>query len=213
MAEKENQVPESSDCPPLKKKPRLSFSLKKKLPLEECNITISRFAEPVDGNTMEEAVKGVVPQNTEKNNEWAWNHFLHWASARFEKLPSDPVPCDLLSSSDPNLLCKWLCFFVMETRQACGKLYPPKTSEKLISEKTGHRSLTALRIYEHTSCVQEQAVTKAVSNNEEICFDSLSVPGHSKDKEIDKADTKTQMAKSKLPTFTGQLKNCVFNFY
>ena len=75
MAEKENQVPESSDCPSLKKKPRLSLSLKKKLPLEECNITISRFAEPVDGNTMEEAVKGVVPQNTEKNNECAWKNF------------------------------------------------------------------------------------------------------------------------------------------
>ena len=41
MAEKENQVPESSDCPPLKKKPQLSLSLKKRLPLEECNITIS----------------------------------------------------------------------------------------------------------------------------------------------------------------------------
>ena len=132
MAEKENQVPESSDCPSLKKKPRLSLSLKKKLPLEECNITISRFAEPVDGNTMAEAVKDVVPQNTEKNNEWAWKHFLDWASARSEKLPSDPVPCDLLSSSDPNLLCKWLCFFVMETRQACGKLYPPKTLYALL---------------------------------------------------------------------------------
>ena len=93
------------------------------------------------------------------------------------------------------------------------RMYLKNVPEKLISEKTGHRSLTALRVYERTSCVQEQAVTKAVSNNEEIFFDSLSVPGHSKDKEIDKADTKTQMAKSKLPTFTGQLKNCVFNFY
>ena len=74
------------------------------------------------------------------------------------------------------------------------RMYLKNVPEKLISEKTGHRSLTALRVYERTSCVQEQAVTKA---NEEIFFDSLSVPGHSKDKEIDKADTKTQMAKSK----------------
>ena len=47
-------------------------------------------------------------------------------------MPSDPVPCDLLSSSDPNLLCKWLHFFVMETRQICGKLYPPKTLYALL---------------------------------------------------------------------------------
>ena len=53
MAEKENRVPESSDCPSLKKKPCLSLSLKRGLPLEECNITILQFAEPVDGNTME----------------------------------------------------------------------------------------------------------------------------------------------------------------
>ena len=92
-------------------------------------------------------------------------------------------------------------------------MYSKNVPEKLISEKTGHRSLTALRVYERTSCVQDRALTKGVSNNEETFFDSLSVPGASKDEEIDKADTKTQMAKSKLPTFTGQLKNCVFNFY
>ena len=40
MAEKENQVPESSDCPPLKKKPRLSLSLKKKLPFNVFSTTI-----------------------------------------------------------------------------------------------------------------------------------------------------------------------------
>ena len=66
--------------------------------------------------------------------------------------------------------------------------------------------------YYVVSCVQDRAltITKVVSNNEETFFDSLSVPGSSKDEEIDKADTKTQMTKS---TFTGQLKNCVFNFY
>ena len=51
MAEKENRVPEGSDCPSLKKKPCLSLSLS--LKMKECNITISRFGEPVDGNTME----------------------------------------------------------------------------------------------------------------------------------------------------------------
>ena len=65
------------------------------------------------------------------------------------------------------------------------RMYSKNVREKLISEKTGHRSLTALRVYECTSCVQDRALTKAVSNNEETFFDSLSA---SKDEEIDKAD-------------------------
>ena len=94
------------------------------------------------------------------------------------------------------------------------RMYSKNVPEKLISEKQyiGHRSITALRVYERTSCVQHRALTKAVNNSEETLFDSLSAPGASKDEEIHKDDTKTQMAKSKLPTFTGQLKNSVFNF-
>ena len=69
-------------------------------------------------------------------------------------------------------------------------------------------------LYYVVFCIQDRALTKVVSNNEEIfVFYTLSIPGASKDEEINKANTKTLMAMSKFPTFTGQLKNCVFNFY
>ena len=49
------------------------------------------------------------------------------------------------------------------------RMYSKNVPEKLISEKQyiGHRSITALRVYERTSCVQHRALTKAVNNSEE----------------------------------------------
>ena len=48
-------------------------------------------------------------------------------------VPGDPVPADLMQSHDPELVCKWLCRFVMETRKTDGSRYPPSTLRSLIS--------------------------------------------------------------------------------
>ena len=40
---------------------------------------------------------------------------------------SEPVPGDLLHYSDPVTVSKWLCKFILETRQESGKPYPPKS--------------------------------------------------------------------------------------
>ncbi len=115
------------NCPPLKKA-RLSLSLKKKKRNESRPVPMSeRFANPVTGTDLEMAEKGVVPQNTSKNNEWALRNFTEWMISRSAKSPDDPVPKDLLSTSDDRLLCKWLSCFVMETRQSSGKSYPLKS--------------------------------------------------------------------------------------
>ena len=45
----------------------------------------------------------------------------------------DFVPADLLQSHDPELVCKWLCQFVIETRKTDGSPYPPSTLRSLIS--------------------------------------------------------------------------------
>ena len=118
MANKENV----GECPPPKKKHRLSLSLKHKplVPQQE-----TRFAEPVSEYEVKLASKGVVPDNTKRNNEWAARNFADWSRARSEKVKDDPVPQDLLNCKDPELLCKWLCIYVMETRQESGKPYPP----------------------------------------------------------------------------------------
>lgn len=58
------------------------------------------------------------------------NNFTEWT--RSKALSSEPVPEDILSSCDAALVTKWLCLFVLETRQESGKRYPPKTLYMLL---------------------------------------------------------------------------------
>ena len=113
MAEKENVAPP-------RKKRRLFLSLNKKSP---------RF-HTVDGCDLEVAAKGVVPDNTTKNNRWVANNFSQWKTSRSEG--DEQVPDDLLCSNDAALVCHWLCRFVLETRQESGKPYPPKSVYMLL---------------------------------------------------------------------------------
>ena len=103
--------------------------------LKDCtnNLNNSRFVAPVSSPEREKAAKGVIPVNTRANSNWAIKNFKEWASNRLAMTPDDPVPADLLQSQDPDLLCKWLCRYVMETRRTDGSLYPPATLRSLLS--------------------------------------------------------------------------------
>ena len=72
------------------------------------------------------AAKGVVPDNTKQCNYWAEKNFSDWAKSRHEKVPQKPIPDNLLSCNDVALVNKWLCRYVLKTRQELGKPYPPK---------------------------------------------------------------------------------------
>ena len=48
------------------------------------------------------------------------------------KGPDDPVPLHLLQYMDPELVSKWLCKYIMETRQDSGSPYHPKTLYSLL---------------------------------------------------------------------------------
>ena len=76
---------------------------------------------------VEEASKGVVPVNTERANTWALKKFEAWVGKRNAVDPQKPIPDDLLSSNDPDMVCKWIQTFVMETQQESGEPYPPKS--------------------------------------------------------------------------------------
>ena len=117
MADQENEQPT--------KKCRLSLSLKKKSKLDASE----RFKQ-VNDDEMEVAVKGVLPQNTARNNQWAVKNFVLWIKAR--ESSDEPFPDDLLSSTNVELVCKWLCRFVLETRQESGEPYPPRSIHLLL---------------------------------------------------------------------------------
>ena len=113
----------SSSSSPAAKKRRLSLSLRRK---ETKLPSTSRFTV-ASTTDVAKAAEGVVPENTARVNAWALKNFELWVKATGEANPSDPVPQDILHSNDPVLVCKWLCKFVLETRQESGKPYPPKS--------------------------------------------------------------------------------------
>ena len=91
-----------------------------------------RFAAPVSPTSLQNAAKGIVPANTEASTEWARKNFNAWAKSR-ERSGGEGVPAGLLRSHDGNLVCKWLCCFVMETRKSDGSVYPPASLRSLVS--------------------------------------------------------------------------------
>ena len=56
---------------------------------------------------------------------------------------------------------------------ATSKMFFLNVPEKIIAEKTGHRSLAGLRAYEHITHAQEQAITKSLSSSNAVFTDCL----------------------------------------
>ena len=100
---------ENDSQPPSSKKPRSSLSLRKS--------SSNRFSKPVTSPQCWDAAKGVVPTNTKLNNEWAMRNLNAWIKNWNKVAPDDPVPADLLSCGDASILCKWLRYFVQETKK------------------------------------------------------------------------------------------------
>ena len=81
---------------------------------------------------LQDAAKGVIPAKTEACTQWAVKNFESWVCNRSSS-SSEAVPSDLLRSHDAQLVCKWLCCFVLETRKTDGSFYPPATLRSLVS--------------------------------------------------------------------------------
>ena len=53
--------------------------------------------------------------------------------AKSLQIPQNPVPVNLLQSTDCDLLSMWLSHYVVETRMTSGKRYPPSTIYQLLT--------------------------------------------------------------------------------
>ena len=69
---------------------------------------------------------------TEASTELAVKNFESWARNRSSSA-SEIVPPGILHSHDPELVCKWLCCFVLEARKLDGSRYPAATIRSLVS--------------------------------------------------------------------------------
>ena len=123
--EKENHCPSEE---PVKKKPRLSLSLKKR-----------RFGESVSEN-LTELTKPIVPKNTTKNTSWAIKNFNDWRSEREQKYPEDICRADIFETTPWNIeeLNHWLSIYILETRRTDGKRYPLSTAYQLLTGLLRH---------------------------------------------------------------------------
>ena len=125
--------PDFSNCPKCKENcpppPKKSLSLKGKqkktaaVPAETHEDDRFRFLTDEQHDKLKE---GYIPKNTEKNTKWALSNFESWKQAR-ERSGLESAPDDLLTCSDPGILCTWLSKYIAETRTKQGKPYPPST--------------------------------------------------------------------------------------
>ena len=82
---------------------------------------------------MEEAQKGVVPENTKKATEWALRVFHSWQVARNDAGANDQCPEDILLTEDAEALSKWICYFCMEVRKANREPYTSRTILQILA--------------------------------------------------------------------------------
>ena len=93
------------------------------------------------------------------------------------------------------------------------RMFKADISEKIIAEKSGHKSLKALQMYEHISSRQEQATGVAIINGGQASYSDGELEENSDKKpNMDKSgQEKFQKSPPQLPTFTGKLENCTIN--
>ena len=87
---------------------------------------------------------------------------------------SIPIGRNKLSQMVPEM-CKLGEIYGQKTNcslraRGATELYEAEVPEKIIQERTGHRSLDSLRIYERTSEKQQQAVTNILSSTSETNY-------------------------------------------
>ena len=87
----------------------------------------------IDNEELQEMSKGFVPTNTSKNTKWGLNNFEAWKEERNNKYPDDPIPEDLLETTNEEILSLWLSRYVVETRNSTGGRYPPSTIYQLLT--------------------------------------------------------------------------------
>ena len=76
-----------------------------------------------------------VPNNTSANTRWAIKNFTDWFAAHNRDATDDDLcPEEVLSPScTADLLNRWLCVFISETRAHNGEEYPPRTLYSILT--------------------------------------------------------------------------------
>uniref|UniRef100_A0A1X7TT57 DUF3504 domain-containing protein n=1 Tax=Amphimedon queenslandica TaxID=400682 RepID=A0A1X7TT57_AMPQE len=124
MAEKENIDPLFDPNPSKKRKVSLSLKGKRKE---------KRFGS-VSEEALSSMAKTQMTKNTEKSSKWAMANFVEWFHEYNKRNEDATCPEEVITPScSKDLLNKWLCVYISETRNKSGELYPPSTIQSLLS--------------------------------------------------------------------------------
>uniref|UniRef100_A0A1X7V1I2 Tyr recombinase domain-containing protein n=1 Tax=Amphimedon queenslandica TaxID=400682 RepID=A0A1X7V1I2_AMPQE len=88
-------------------------------------------------------------------------------------------------------------------------LFESGVSQKIMQEKSGHCSLTALRQYERVTTKQQRCVTKILGSADLNVVKS----DIKKDQEGEEEGKENEKPRNEGAVFSGQFSNCVNNFY
>ena len=74
-----------------------------------------------------------LPKNSARSSKWAIKNLRDWLVDYNYRNPENECPEDLLLPfCSKEILNKWLCIYVTETRNQNGDAYPPKTIYALL---------------------------------------------------------------------------------
>ena len=89
------------------------------------------------------------------------------------------------------------------------RMFSAGVPEKIIAEKSGHRSLKALRFYEHTSDEQEMAAGEVIGKSTKQFHDVMD--SSKVETEPEPEEKKPDVSAGSAHHFSGNLTNCTIN--
>ena len=104
--------------------------MEREMEAEKENIS-DQFSFDTTLDELEKLMEGACPVNTAKNNEWVYNNFESWRTARNKRFPKMQCPDDVFSSKE--VACEWLCKYITETRKGDGSEYTPRSLYLLLA--------------------------------------------------------------------------------
>ena len=97
---------------------------------------------------------------------------------------------------------------------AATQMYEMGVPEKVIQERTGHRSLDSLRVYERTSTQQQQGASNILSGSHvQTYVEQVQIARHHSQESILSVGPSPSNSVQSLPIYFGNLYGCTINVY
>ena len=92
------------------------------------SVAVFEQEKHIERDTIKAMATATLPKTSARSSKWATKNLRDWSVDYNYRNPENECPYDLLSPfRSKEILNKWLCIYVTETRNQDGDAYPPKT--------------------------------------------------------------------------------------